>query len=100
MDAKQNYLQGLRDLDEAYQIEKNKLELEYVKALNPYRAGDVIRDAQGYGEIISYKPISGKFSHDYLPTIQYKCRVLTEDKKPAKKLEYRYIFIENIIKED
>lgn len=94
MTPKEEYLQGIKDLDEAYQIEKKKLIYEYAKNVNPYKQGDIILDHIGYGEVVSYRP--GFSIGTETPDIVYKCRVLNKDKKLPKKMEYRDIWMSNI----
>lgn len=83
----------MKALREAFEAEKRRIILDYARMKNPYKTGDVLKDHYQQGEVISWKPT---FEIGHYPDVAYKCRALTKDGKPTKKLEYVTIYLSNV----
>lgn len=97
MTPEEFYDDEMKALEEAYEAEKRRIIIEYGKKKNTFSTGSIIRDHIGYGEVISFKVGMGIGRY---PDLVYKCRELTKDKKPTKKLEYRNIYLSNVKTDD
>lgn len=95
MTPEEIYDDEIKGLDEAYEIEKRKIVLQYLRNKNIYKQGDILEDNMGFGEVLSCKQIYGFGKY---PSLGYQCRVLTKDLKPTKKIEYRTIALSNVIR--
>jgi hypothetical protein len=93
MTPEEFYDDEMAALEKAFEEEKRRIILEYAKMKNTFPAGAIIEDHVGKGEVISFK-VSLMLSK--YPDLVYKCRVLTKDGKPTKKLEYRNIYLSNV----
>lgn len=80
MDAKQKYLDEIRELDESYLEEKRRILLEYARQHCPYKRGDQVRDATGWIEI---QKVLVTYRRKNLPQIELHGVCLTKSKNHA-----------------
>lgn len=93
MTPEEFYDDEMKALETAIEEEKRRIVLEYAKMKNKFPAGTIIEDHIGKGEVISFKV---SYSLTRYPDLVYKCRALTKEGKPTKKLEYRSIYLSNV----
>ena len=94
MDAKQKYLDEIRELDESYLEEKRRILLEYARQHCPYKRGDQVRDATWWIEI---QKVLVTYRRKNLPQIELHGVCLTKSKKPCSNGATRTILLDEII---
>ena len=81
---KLDYLARLDEIEAKAYEEVKKIALEYLQAVNPYKAGDIIEDCVGKAQI-ECAGIFFESGNRRRVCIRYWCTTLTQAGKPAKR---------------
>lgn len=92
--TEKEYKDELQKLEEIHERNKRQLYKDYAMANNTYELGDVIKDYNGFGEIVKIK-FSGPMIGN-LPQCVYVCKELTVKKQYKKGEPLRDIWQSNI----
>lgn len=86
------YRSKLKEIDTEASKKKEKIHIEYAKANNPYRKGDILED---HYQIIRVDEISFSISNGVCSCI-YKGLKLTKSLKPFKSGEVSIVYQKNV----
>ena len=94
--TKEEYLQGIKEIESKMDLLKTDLMKEYVKSNNPYKKGDIVTDGIG-----SLRIESMGFSWGYVsPCAVYRGIELKKDGSECKKQTGRTVFQSNILRHE